>query len=228
MVSEPLLWLFLSSLVFIGVTPFSTSLSPSQQPLQPWTSNIFQPSSLGSEPTAAAVEEFHTAKTTALCIVAANIAPINFLQVPLRSSCADIQTHGRRPHAPPCAAQSFWATAHAPYAPLHIWVVHPCAPTRRIFRSCTLTCLTHSRWRRSATLALVASSLMSLACVIVDVTCLRQSMTSSFDFGRFDHWLSVGLTINFFLELNFCSPGAPYPVFQVDFIFAVYFCIFFF
>ena len=35
MISEPLLWPFLSSLVFISVTPFPTSLSPSQQPLQP-------------------------------------------------------------------------------------------------------------------------------------------------------------------------------------------------
>ena len=37
MVSEPLLWPFLSSLVFIGVTPFSISLLPSQQLLQPLT-----------------------------------------------------------------------------------------------------------------------------------------------------------------------------------------------
>ena len=36
MVSELLLWPFLSSLVFISVTPFSTSLPPSQQPPQPF------------------------------------------------------------------------------------------------------------------------------------------------------------------------------------------------
>ena len=36
MVSEPLLWPFLSSLVFISVTHFSTSLSLSQQPPQPF------------------------------------------------------------------------------------------------------------------------------------------------------------------------------------------------
>ena len=35
MVSNPLLWPFLSSLVFIGVTPLSTSLPPSQQSPQP-------------------------------------------------------------------------------------------------------------------------------------------------------------------------------------------------
>ena len=60
MVSEPLLWPFLSSLVFISVTPFSTSLLPSQQPphpfavehptsssRRPWVSDL-QPSSLRS------------------------------------------------------------------------------------------------------------------------------------------------------------------------------------
>ena len=36
MVLEPLLWPFLSSLVFISVTPFSTSFPPSQQPPQPF------------------------------------------------------------------------------------------------------------------------------------------------------------------------------------------------
>ena len=36
MVSESLLWHFLSSLMFISVTPFSTSLPPSQQPPQPF------------------------------------------------------------------------------------------------------------------------------------------------------------------------------------------------
>ena len=35
MVSDPLLWPFLSSLVFIGVTSFLTSLLPTQQSLQP-------------------------------------------------------------------------------------------------------------------------------------------------------------------------------------------------
>ena len=48
MVSEPLLWPFLSSLVFISVTSFSTSLPPSQQPpqlftVEPLTSSIRRP-----------------------------------------------------------------------------------------------------------------------------------------------------------------------------------------
>ncbi|RVW16579.1 hypothetical protein CK203_069383 [Vitis vinifera] len=65
-------------------------------------------SSLGSGPAAAVVKKFHTAQTTALCITAANIAPISFLKVPLRSSNTDLHIRGylaaiedrTRPHAP--------------------------------------------------------------------------------------------------------------------------------
>ena len=44
----------------------------------------------------------------------------------------------------------------------------------------------------------------------------------------FDHWfwLMVDFDRWLFARVDFCSPGAPYPVFRVDFIFAVYFCIF--
>ncbi|RVX07925.1 hypothetical protein CK203_014742 [Vitis vinifera] len=56
----------------------------------------------------AVVKKFHTAQTTALCITAANIAPISVLKVPLRSSSADLHIHGylaaigdrTGPHAP--------------------------------------------------------------------------------------------------------------------------------
>ena len=44
------------------------------------------------------------------------------------------------------------------------------------------------------------------------------------------HLLTSALTVDFdrwlFAIVDFCSPGAPYPIFRVDFIFAVYFCIF--
>ena len=97
MISESLLWPFLGNLVFIGITPFSTSLPPSQQPPQPLaveppTFSSCRPWGFG--PAAAVVEEFHTAKTTALCMTAAYIVPINLPHVPLRSSCADLHTCG--------------------------------------------------------------------------------------------------------------------------------------
>ena len=112
MVSEPLLWPFLSSLVFISVTSFlllnASAITTAATASCRWTSDVIQPSSLGSEPAAAVVKEFHTTQTTALCITAANIAPISFLKVPLRSSSVDLHIRGilaaigdrTHPHAP--------------------------------------------------------------------------------------------------------------------------------
>ena len=89
MVSKPLLWPFLSSLIFIGVTP---SLLPSQQlpqPLavEPPTSSScclrvpdLQPLLLRSP----------TPQTTACVVTAVYIALIAFLEVSLRSSSADL------------------------------------------------------------------------------------------------------------------------------------------
>ena len=112
MVSEPLFWPFLSSLVFISVTSFlllnASAITTATAASCRWTSDVIQPSSLGSGPAAAVVKEFHTAQTTALCITAANIALISFLTVPLRSSSADLHIRGtlaaigdrKRPHVP--------------------------------------------------------------------------------------------------------------------------------
>ena len=112
MVSRPLLWPFLSSLVFISVTFFlslnASAITTATAASCRWTPDVIQPSSLGSGPAAAVIKEFHTAQTTALCITVANIAPISFLKVPLRSSSADLHICGTlaairdhtRPHAP--------------------------------------------------------------------------------------------------------------------------------
>ena len=112
MVSEPLLWPFLSSLVFISVTPFffniASAITTTVAAFRRWTADVIQPSSLGSGPAAAVVKEFHTAQTTAARITVTNIAPIAVLNLPQRSSRADLQNRGRfniigdrtRPHAP--------------------------------------------------------------------------------------------------------------------------------
>ena len=112
MVSEPLLWPFLSSLVFLSVTPFSfniaSAITTTVAAFRRWTVDVIQSSSLGSGPAAAVVKEFHTAQTTAARITVTNIAPIAVLNLPQRSSRADLQNHGRfnvigdrtRPHAP--------------------------------------------------------------------------------------------------------------------------------
>ena len=59
-----------------------------------WTSDVIQPSSLSSGPAAAIIKEFHTTQTTTHCITDANIAPITFVKVPLRSRCAALHTRG--------------------------------------------------------------------------------------------------------------------------------------
>ena len=112
MVSEPLLWHFLSSLVFLSVTPFSfniaSAITTTVAAFRCWIADVIQPSSLGSGPAAAVVKEFHTAQTTAARITVTNIAPIVVLNLPQRSSRADLQNRGRfnvigdrtRPHAP--------------------------------------------------------------------------------------------------------------------------------
>ena len=99
--------LFLSSIVFIGVTSFSTSLLPSQQSLQllavePPTSSShclrvpdLQPLSLRSP----------TPQTIARVVTAVYIALIAFLEVSLRSSSADeslaVTGDATHPHASP-------------------------------------------------------------------------------------------------------------------------------
>ena len=112
MVSEPLLWPFLSSLVFISVTPFffniASVITTTAAAFRHRTSDVIQPSSLGSGPAAVVVKEFHITQTTAARITATNIAPITVLKLPQRSSRVDLQNCERfnvigdrtRPHAP--------------------------------------------------------------------------------------------------------------------------------
>ena len=112
MVSEPLLWPFLNSLVFISVTLFffniASTIITTAATFRRWTSDVIHPSSLGSGLAAAVVKEFHSAQTTAARITATNIAPITVLKLPQRSSCVDLQNceslnvvgDRTRPHAP--------------------------------------------------------------------------------------------------------------------------------
>ena len=111
-VSEPLLWPFLSSLVFLSVTPFSFNIvfaiTTTVAAFRRWTADVIHPSSLGFGPATVVVKEFHTAQTTAARITVTNIAPIAVLNLPQRSSRADLQNRGRfnvigdrmRRHAP--------------------------------------------------------------------------------------------------------------------------------
>ena len=57
---------------------------PTSSSRRPWVPDLQPPS----------FRSFTLQQTTALCITAANIAPISFLKVPLRSSCADLHIRG--------------------------------------------------------------------------------------------------------------------------------------
>ena len=77
---------------------------------------------MGSRPAAAVVKEFHIAQTTAARITITNIAPIAVLNLPQRSSRADLQNRGRfnvigdrtRPHVPLKVSERLITRRHAP------------------------------------------------------------------------------------------------------------------
>ena len=181
MVSEPLLWPFLSSIVFIGATPFSTSLLPSQQSSQPfaiepptssscclWVPDL-QSLSLRS-PTSHRPLHVSSLPWILLWLHFCRyhwdrLAPIYTLVVALQ------------PSDTARAAQRFYVKAHAP----HVLSSAPswCHP-----------------WRHQ--------------CHVSPSLC--------------QHPLT--LIVDFFSRVDFCSPSSPYPIFRIDFIFAIYFCIF--
>ena len=217
MVSEPLLWPFLSSLVFIGVTPFSTSLLPSQQlsqPLavEPLMSSSHHPWVLDLQPS---LRSFTLQRPLPFASPLQILLRLHFWRYhwdrltliytleeaskPSETACSPVPLKGSVPQLT-CLN-----------APLHIWVVSPCTPMHCIFKSHAFTHLPTpqpSCWRHFATSALVVSSLTSLACV--------NRLTSSFDFWRFDCWLLVGLIIDFqkvdrwlFPRVDFLQSSAP-------------------
>ena len=186
MVSEPLLWPFLSSLVFIGVTPFSTSLSPSQQLSQP----------LAVEPSIPAIilgfwtcnrhrwGVSHYKDHCPLhhrCKYCSDYVSEGTTEIVLRWSThsGKPQSH-QRPHAPPCRSKVLFRSSHA--------------STRRCTSGLFLHAL-HLQVTRlhtpshASTLLLTSFCHVSPSCVIVEVTWLRQPQTSSFYFWMFDCWL---------------------------------------
>ena len=80
-----------------------------------------------------------------------------------------------------------------------------------------------AHWRHSLTPSVDVICHVSPSCLLADVTWWCHHPIST-QLGYVSLcWL---LTVDFDPELTFCSPGAPYPVFRIDFIFAVHFCIF--
>ena len=226
MVSEPLLWPFLSSLVFISVTSFLTTLPQSQLPPQPLA--VEPPTSSSRRPW---VPDLQLPSLRSFTLH----RPLPFaspLQILLRLRFWRYHWDRPAPIYTLVEASPPLKTARAPtrHPKLLFRLSHTKrTPTRRSFFSRTV----HTPSRTYTRLNSLAD--VSPSCAVADVTCLRQPLTSSSDSGDltvdFSSWpltLTLTLTVDSWLlsELTFCNPGAPYPVFRVDFIFAVHFCIF--
>ena len=223
MVSKPLLWPFLSSLVFISVTLFSTSLLPSQQPLQPfaveplmssshrpWVPDLQLPSLRSFTlhrplPFASPLQillqfrfwRYHRDRLALIYILMKASTSSETARTPTRRSKA-LFRWSRAPHA----STQHWFSSRTP--------THRHAPQPSRWRHC---------WRHPRQ-PLLAPLLMSLAYI----SRWRHPLTLgvwSLTFSRltvdFDCWL--------FSMVDFFSLGSSYPIFHVDFIFAVCFCI---
>ena len=222
MVSEPLLWPLLSNLAFISVTPFSTSLPPSQQPLQPfaveppmssshlpWVSDL-QPSSLRNFtlhrplPFASLLQillrsrfwRYHGDRLVPIYTTVKASTP---------SETARTPTHHSK-------ALFCWSRAICVFhVPLHIWVLSHAPPRAVASGYAPLTC--RHALSRASTLSLTSLLTLStsaLACAVADVTCLRHPLTSCLDSGGLtvDFDRAVGFDRWLFSKVDFFSPGS--------------------
>ena len=222
MVSEPLLWPFLSNLVFISVTPFSTSLSSSQQPPQPFA--VEPPTSSSCWPWVPDLQQPSLRNFT----LHRPLPFASLLQILLRLQLWRYHIDCLAPIYTLVKASMLSETTCAPThcsKALFRWSCTPRAAAHLGFLSCASTC----HYFKSR----VVTRLNPLANIIADVIhdsprlhrCWHYLLASVVDII---FWL-WGLTVDFdrwlFSMVDFFSLGSPYPVFHVDFIFAVCFCI---
>ena len=148
MVSEPSLWLFLGSPVFIGIILDSQLLPPLQLLLQPF---VVKPLTRFSHRLWFRTYSRCHSESQDHCqtVTAVILAPIVFLQVPLRSSFADLPCHGNLtiigaatcPHVPPKDSAQELTRSTRRHAPLG-------SITRRHAPPRACTCQAFSCWRQ--------------------------------------------------------------------------------
>ena len=205
MVSEPSLWLFLGSPVFIGIILDSQLLSPLQLLLQPFA--VKPLTCFSHRLWFRTCSRRHSESRDHYQIVAAVIvAPIVFLQVPLRSSSANLPSHGNLtiigspthpPASPKDSAQKLMRSTHR-HAP-------PGSITRYHVLSRASTC--DGAWRNTLPRARFSPADVSprwrYHCHVI---CWRHSPVSWRHRwpGRWpDRWLALTLTVDFSPELTF-------------------------
>ena len=171
MVSEPLFWHFLSSLVFISVTHFSTLLPPSQQPPQPFA--VEPPTSSSRCPWVPDLQSLLLRNFTLH-------RPLPFaspLQILLRSRFWRYHKDRLAPIYTLVKASSPSETTRAltrHSKALFRWSRAPRASTRRCTSGFSLTrrCF-RSRASTLSLTSLLMSSTSALTCAVTNVTCLR-------------------------------------------------------
>ena len=211
MVSESLLWPFLSSLVFISVTPFffniASAITTIIAAFHHWTSDVIQPHPWVPDLQPPSLRSFTLHRPLSLASPLQTLPRLRFwsyhrdpftsiyktmkASTPSETACAPTRCSkflygwSRAPCAVTCL--------HAPPRASELRHAPPRAATR-------MHALVFSCWRLHLPRHLLMSSLTR------PLTCVD-----------FDRWL--------FLNVDFFRPGSSYPVFRVDFIFAVCFCI---
>ena len=216
MVSELLLWPFslaILSLLVLLHSQHRFRRHKSCCSLLPLNLQCLPAVVFGSRPAATIVEESYTAQTTACVITAVNIAPI---------FC--------RYHWDRFAPIYTLVEASQPSEIARTLTCHPniLRQISRITRA--FTCL------HAPDLHLLTLTLGDIICwhhcpPFADVTrhaSWHQAVDPCWPYRWLDHWLWPMVDFNcwLFARVDFRSPGAPYPVFHVDFIFTIHFCIF--
>ena len=221
MVSEPLLWPFLCSLIFISVTPFffqhrfrhhnnRRSLSLLNLQRHPAVVLGFRTCSRRCWGVSHCIDHCRSHHCYKNC---SNYSFEATTEIILRRSTKPWKPQRRqRPHAPPRTAQSFCTVDHALHEPSRASRICHVSPR-------AATCL-HAP--AHASFLLLTSALGDIICYVIY---WRHLLHICWRHRWLDRWLALTLTVDFFLRVDFFNPGSSYPVFRVDFIFAVCFCI---
>ena len=209
----------LSLLVWLLFFNIASAITTTAVAFCRWTSDVIQPSSLGSGPATTVVKEFHTAQTIATRITATNIAPITVLKLPQRSSCADLQNRESlnavgdhtRPHAPFKVSVRLITRStrrHAPPGSATHLHTSPRASTR--LHVLVFPADVSPRWRHLPR-HLPTSSATSSSDVICHIICWRHrwvwplTLTEGWLFARVDFLQSRWSLPNFSRRFHFCS-----------------------
>ena len=195
MVSESLLWPFLCNLVFIGVTPFSILLLPSQQSPQPF-----------------AVEPL---TSSSHCLWVPDLQPLS-----LRSPTPHKPLHMSSP--PWILLRLRFYKYHGDHLALIYTLVEASQPSETAHG---LTRHMRCHQLQADITCVVINATSALAYVGIQSSTNVNATSSPLTIDRVDFDLAIDFDRWLFFRVNFYNPSSPCLVFRIDFIFAICFCI---